>query len=97
MSSSLEDIENGEEETGIFTLYEVATQPKRFPNSQAADKKLASDAAFLFSTILLLGEQQKAIGAPFVPPTQFTFEESITEETAGKVAHWNGPPVPLKD
>ena len=93
-SSTLEEADIYEEG---YTLWEVATQPDRFPNSQAADKKLAADSAFLHSAVLLLREQQESIGAPYIPSAQFTVEESITGETSGKVAHWEGPPVPLKE
>lgn len=79
------------------TLYEVATQPDKYPNAAGAEKKLSADVAFLHTVSLLFAEQQKAVNAPFIPAAQFTPEESITEEVAGKVAHWKGDPVPLKE
>lgn len=79
------------------TLYEVATQKKRFPNAVGADKRLEADAAFLFTIALLLGEQQIAIGAPVIAPMQFTEVESITEEVAGEVSRWRGECVPLNN
>jgi len=90
-------INKAKEKVPKCTLYEVATQPDRFINSPGAKKKLLADAAFLETVSLFVAEQQKAINAPFIPSAQFTVEESITEEVAGKVAHWKGTPVPLKE